>query len=293
MLGYIIKRLCNAVVVLWVVITITFGLMHAIPGGPFTTEKNLPPQVMANIEARYKLNDPLYKQYTDYLINITHGDLGPSFKYQGRTVNDIIKESFPVSFRLGMDSIILAILIGIPAGVFAALKRGKWQDRVINFFTTLGVAVQSFVLAALFIEVFALKLGLLSAAMWGGWKNQILPAVALAGMPMAFITRLINPQVIICDEPISALDVSIQAQVVNLLSRLQKELGLTYLFIAHDLAMVRYISQRVAVMYLGKLVEVADTEDLYEHPLHPYTQARECKIVCVKGLYKSTSVLAY
>lgn len=152
MLGYIIKRLCNAVVVLWVVITITFGLMHAIPGGPFTTEKNLPPQVMANIEARYKLNDPLYKlndplykQYTDYLINITHGDLGPSFKYQGRTVNDIIKESFPVSFRLGMDSIILAILIGIPAGVFAALKRGKWQDRVINFFTTLGVAVQSFV----------------------------------------------------------------------------------------------------------------------------------------------------
>ena len=196
MLGYIIKRLCNAVVVLWVVITITFGLMHAIPGGPFTTEKNLPPQVMANIEARYKLNDPLYKQYTDYLINITHGDLGPSFKYQGRTVNDIIKESFPVSFRLGMDSIILAILIGIPAGVFAALKRGKWQDRVINFFTTLGVAVPSFVLAALFIEVFALKLGLLPAAMWGGWKNQILPAVALAGMPMAFITRLTRSSMI-------------------------------------------------------------------------------------------------
>ncbi len=196
MLGYIIKRLCNAVVVLWVVITITFGLMHAIPGGPFTTEKNLPPQVMANIEARYKLNDPLYKQYTDYLVNITHGDLGPSFKYQGRTVNDIIKESFPVSFRLGMDSIFLAILIGIPAGVFAALKRGKWQDRVINFFTTLGVAVPSFVLAALFIEVFALKLGLLPAAMWGGWKNQILPAVALAGMPMAFITRLTRSSMI-------------------------------------------------------------------------------------------------
>lgn len=190
MLEYIIKRILNAGVVLLVVITLTFCLMHAIPGGPFTTEKNLPPQVMANIEARYKLNDPLPKQYADYLMNMAHGDLGPSFKYQGRSVNDIIKESFPVSFHLGMDSIFLAILIGIPAGVFAALKRNKWQDRVINFCTTLGVAVPSFVLAALFIEVFALKLGLLPAAMWNGWKSQILPALALAGMPMAFITRL-------------------------------------------------------------------------------------------------------
>ena len=190
MLEYIIKRILNAGGVLLVVITLTFCLMHAIPGGPFTTEKNLPPQVMANIEARYKLNDPLPKQYADYLVNMAHGDLGPSFKYQGRSVNDIIKESFPVSFHLGLDSIFLAILIGIPAGVFAALKRNKWQDRVINFCTTLGVAVPSFVLAALFIEVFALKLGLLPAAMWNGWKSQILPALALAGMPMAFITRL-------------------------------------------------------------------------------------------------------
>lgn len=190
MFNYIVKRIGNAVIVLWVVITLTFCLMHAIPGGPFTTEKNLPPQVMANIEARYKLNDPLYKQYTDYLVNMVNGDLGPSFKYQGRSVNDIIAESFPVSFKLGMNSIILAVIIGIPAGVYAALKRGKWQDRMINFCTTLGVAVPSFVLAALFIEVFALKLGLLPAAMWSGWKSQILPSVALAGMPMAFITRL-------------------------------------------------------------------------------------------------------
>ena len=190
MLSYTLKRILNAVVVLWVVITITFFLMHAIPGGPFTGEKNLPPAVMKNIEERYKLNDPLWKQYTDYMVNLAHLDLGPSFKYQGRTVNDIIAEGFPVSFQLGMNSIIIAVVLGIPAGVISALKRNKWQDRTIMFLTTLGVAVPSFVMAAALIHVFAIKLSLLPAAMWSGWKFQILPSVALAGMPTSYIARL-------------------------------------------------------------------------------------------------------
>ncbi|MBP2652258.1 MAG: ABC-type transporter, integral rane subunit [Firmicutes bacterium] len=190
MLSYTLKRILNAVVVLWLVITITFLLMHAIPGGPFTTEKNLPPAVMKNIEARYKLNDPLWKQYTDYMVNLTKFDLGPSFKYQGRTVNDIIGESFPVSFHLGMNSILFSIIIGVPAGVISALKRNKWQDRLIMFLTTLGVAVPSFVLASAFIHVFAIKLALLPAAMWNGFEYQILPSIALAGMPTSFIARL-------------------------------------------------------------------------------------------------------
>lgn len=190
MLAYIIKRVFNAVVVLWVVTTITFFLMHAIPGGPFTAEKSLPPYVMQSIEARYKLNDPLYKQYGDYLVNLAQGDLGPSFKYPGRSVNDIIKDGFPVSFQLGMEAILIAVIIGIPAGILAAVKKGKWQDHAVNFFTTLGVAVPSFVVAALLIYVLATKLHLLPAAMWNGWQYQIMPALALSGMPMSFIARL-------------------------------------------------------------------------------------------------------
>lgn len=189
-MGYIIKRIFNAFIVLWIVITITFFLMHAIPGGPFTAEKSLPPYVLHSIEERYKLNDPLYKQYGDYLCNLVQGDLGPSFKYPGRSVNDIIKDVFPVSFKLGIEAILIAIIIGIPAGILAGVKKDKWQDRAVNFFTTLGVAVPSFVVAALLIYVLSTKLHLLPAAMWNGWRYEIMPALALSGMPMSFIARL-------------------------------------------------------------------------------------------------------
>lgn len=190
MLNYLIKRIGNSIIVLWVVMTVTFLLMHAIPGGPFTAEKSLPPAVKVNIEARYKLNDPLLTQYKDYLANVVRGDLGPSFKYVGRSVNDIIAESFPVSLELGVESIFLALLVGVPAGVLAAYRRSRWPDRAVNLLTTLGVAVPSFVLSALLVELFAMKLGWLPAAMWNSWASRILPSVALAAMPMAFITRL-------------------------------------------------------------------------------------------------------
>lgn len=190
MLNYLIKRIGNSIIVLWVVMTVTFLLMHAIPGGPFTAEKSLPPAVKANIEARYRLNDPLLTQYKDYLANVIRGDLGPSFKYVGRSVNDIIAESFPVSLELGVESIFLALLVGVPAGVLAAYRRSRWPDRAVNLLTTLGVAVPSFVLSALLVELFAMRLGWLPAAMWNSWASRILPSVALAAMPMAFITRL-------------------------------------------------------------------------------------------------------
>lgn len=190
MLRYLLNRIFNSCIVLLAIITITFLLMHAIPGGPFTGEKNLPPAVLKNIEARYHLNDPLWQQYTDYLVNLVHFDLGPSFKYAGRSVNDIIEESFPVSLQLGAVSISLAILFGIPAGAIAALRQNKWQDYSTMFLATLGVSMPSFVLATLLIYGFAIKLALLPAALWDGVEYMILPALALAGHPMAFIARL-------------------------------------------------------------------------------------------------------
>ena len=153
-------------------------------------QKIFAPYVLHSIEERYKLNDPLYKQYGDYLCNLVQGDLGPSFKYPGRSVNDIIKDGFPVSFKLGIEAILIAIIIGIPAGILAGVKKDKWQDRAVNFFTTLGVAVPSFVVAALLIYVLSTKLHLLPAAMWNGWRYEIMPALALSGMPMSFIARL-------------------------------------------------------------------------------------------------------
>jgi oligopeptide transport system permease protein len=227
--------------------TVTFFLMHAIPGGPFTAEKNLPPAVKANIEARYKLNDPLSTQYIDYVGNILHGDLGPSFKYVGRSVNDIIGESFPVSFELGMEAIVVSLCFGVPAGVLAAFRRNRWQDRTVNFLTTLGIAVPGFVLAALLVDVFAMKLGWLPAAMWNDWTNRILPTIALAAMPMAFITRLTRS---------SMLDVLGQDYIKTAKA---KGLGTGYILFKHALPnalipVVTYVGPMVASILTGSFV---------------------------------------
>ncbi len=190
MLRYMLNRIFSSLIVLLAIITITFLLMHAIPGGPFTSEKNIPAAVLKNIEEHYRLNDPLWKQYVDYLSHLARFDLGPSFKYEGRAVNDIIRESFPVSFQLGLISIGLAILLGIPAGAMAALRQNQWQDYAAMFFATIGMSVPSFVLATLFVYVFAVKLAVLPAALWEGARYAVLPALALAAYPTAFIARL-------------------------------------------------------------------------------------------------------
>lgn len=190
MIGYLLKRLAGACVVLWVIITITFGLMHAIPGGPFTQEKQLPPAVMATVEARYHLNDPLWDQYLEYVKHAAVLDLGPSYKYPGKTVNDIIAETFPVSAELGLLSLCLAIGIGIPAGMAAAWYKNTRADYALMIGATLGVSVPSFIIAALLIQLFAFTWPVLPAAMWKGPAYAVLPALALAAHPTAFIMRL-------------------------------------------------------------------------------------------------------
>ncbi|MDI3270471.1 MAG: ABC transporter permease [Bacillota bacterium] len=190
MARYLWQRAVSILLVLWVVVTATFLLMHAIPGGPFTAEKALPKAILENIEARYRLNDPLWKQYLDYLGNLLRWDLGPSFKYQGRTVNQIINEGFPVSAALGTVAILFAVGVGISAGVMAALRRGCWEDYAAMFLATLGYSIPSFILATLLMYVFAFKLRWFPPALWGTPSHLVLPALSLAGLPTAFIARL-------------------------------------------------------------------------------------------------------
>ncbi|MBV7273044.1 ABC transporter permease [Clostridium thailandense] len=191
MLKYIFKRLFSSIVTIWVVITATFFLMHAMPGGPFDSDKKLPESVKANLEEKFGLNKSLGEQYTTYLKNVTlHGDLGPSMKYEGRTVNEVISYSFPASAKLGLCSIAFAVILGIFMGLIAALNQGKWQDNLCMFISTLGVTIPSFVMATIFIYFFAVKLGWLPAVGFDGPKYYILPAIALGGYSTAFIARL-------------------------------------------------------------------------------------------------------
>ena len=190
--GYVLRRAISVILVVLVVATGTFVLMHAIPGGPFKKEKALPPAVQRNIEERYKLNDPLWKQYTDYLSNLIRGDLGPSFKYLGRSVNDIIRDGFPVSATLGAWAILFALVVGVPAGIISALNQNKWQDNVVMAIAIIGVSVPNFVIATLLMYVFAVKLRWLPVAMWGTPRHVILPMIALAGFPAAFFARLMR-----------------------------------------------------------------------------------------------------
>lgn len=190
MLEYILRRILSAIFAIWVVITVTFIIMHAIPGGPFQKDKVLPDAIRENIETRYKLDQPLIRQYTDYLGNLVKGDLGPSFRYRGQTVNGIISERFPVSLELGLTAFVIAIVVGISAGILAALNQGKFQDYVTMSISTIGVAVPSFILGSLLMYFLSYRWGLLPSATWGSPLHVIMPALSLAGLPTAYIARL-------------------------------------------------------------------------------------------------------
>jgi oligopeptide transport system permease protein len=166
--------------------------MHAVPGGPFNGEKTLRPEVLASLNKQYGLDKPLGVQYVNYLGKLAKLDLGLSTRSLGDTVNKIIGRSFPVSARLGGVSIIIALLFGIPMGILAALRRGKWQDNTIMFEATLGIAVPSFVVATAGMILFGVKLKWLPIMGLTTPINYILPAFALSFFPMSFIARLMR-----------------------------------------------------------------------------------------------------
>lgn len=189
-LGYILKRLGLAILTVWVVITATFFIMHAVPGGPFMSEKATTPAVTAQLEAKYGLDKPLMEQYFTYLKDIvTKFDFGPSTKQRGRQVTDIIGDGLKVSAKLGVIAAAIALVIGVVLGAVAALRRNKLIDKIIMVITTALVSMPSFIMGSLLLILFAVKWKLLPA---NGATTQglILPIITLSLSPMAYITRL-------------------------------------------------------------------------------------------------------
>src|SRR5690625_3789198 len=182
MLRYILKRLAYIFISLFFIITLTFFLMQAAPGGPFASERKLPPKLEEQMNEAYGLNDPIHVQYIDYLTRVAKWDFGPSFKYVGQSVNDIISRSFPYSLILGLESILLALSIGILLGVIAALYHNKFPDYAAMVIAVLGISVPNFVLAAVLQYVFAFKMQVLPIAKFDSFAHTILPAVALAAV---------------------------------------------------------------------------------------------------------------
>ncbi len=177
--------------VLWAIVTITFFLMHSVPGGPFDKERELPPTVRANLEAKYGLDKPLLEQYVVYLENLLQGDLGVSMESQ-RPVTEIIKEGFGVSLELGVSAFVFATVFGFTMGLLAALNHNRPGDYLGVFFATIGSAMPNFILATFLVIVFSVQLGWTDVIGWELWNPQkmILPMVSLGMLPAAYIARI-------------------------------------------------------------------------------------------------------
>jgi oligopeptide transport system permease protein len=188
--AFLLKKCFILLFSLWCVATATFFLMHAVPGDPFIGDRVIPEEVMKSLYAFYGLDQPLWVQYIKYLKGLLTGDLGYSIVYHGRPVNRFISEGLPISALLGLQALCLAIPAGLLLGTWAALKRARWQDNVAMALSTLLVSVPNFVLSSLLQYLFAVKFHLLPVARWGSFEHTLLPTLALAALPTAFIARL-------------------------------------------------------------------------------------------------------
>lgn len=189
---HLAQRTLEALLTLWLLATLCFVLLRAAPGGPFDTEKTAPPEVQAALDAQYRLDQPLLAQYGAWLGDVARGDLGPSFQYADTTVNRLLADALPVSALNGGLALLLALALGIPLGVMAALRAGTWLDRTLMFGAGLGLAIPKFVVAPLLVLVFAVTLQWLPAGGWGEWDAMVLPVIALALPNLAYCARLMR-----------------------------------------------------------------------------------------------------
>ncbi|WP_322895362.1 MULTISPECIES: oligopeptide ABC transporter permease OppB [unclassified Yoonia] len=195
MFNFVLKRLAIAVPTILILVILSFMLMFAAPGGPFNSERPLPPQVMANLEARYGLDQPYWKQMYDYVVNVvTRFDFGPSFQYRDRTVNDVITQGFPVTLTYGFWSFLVAVVVGVSLGIVAAIKHNTWADYLAVGVTVGAQVLPNFVMAPILVLVFTLWLGWLPGGGWQGgqWEYLVLPVIALSTSYMASIARIMR-----------------------------------------------------------------------------------------------------
>ncbi len=190
MFKFIVQKILLAIPVLWIVATVTFFLIRFVPGGPFDNERNLPEEIMHNLKAKYKLDKPLWYQYTFYLNRLAKGDLGISYKYTNRTVTQILQQAFPVSAELGLSALSLAIVSGILFGSVSALNRGKFIDFLLMTIATAGISIPTFVFGVMLMYIFGLQLKILPVGLWESPRHAILPIITLALAPTANIARL-------------------------------------------------------------------------------------------------------
>jgi len=193
---YLIRRVLWIIPVLFFITLITFALMHSVPGGPWDREKRLAPAVVENLNRRYGLDKPVWLQYVDFLGNAVHGDLGVSFSYQDRKVTDVILEGLPVTATLAFSALLVALIMGIPMGIIAAIKQNSWADYLCLFFATIGGAVPNFVMAMLLIIVFSVGLHWLPTSGWGTWQKLLMPAFALGVYHAALLARITRASMI-------------------------------------------------------------------------------------------------
>ncbi|MBI2571535.1 MAG: ABC transporter permease subunit [Candidatus Schekmanbacteria bacterium] len=190
MLTFILRRLLWMIPVLGIIATITFFFVKSVPGGPFDAERRLPPAIERNIRARYKLDDPIAKQYVRYMGNLLRLDLGPSFKYRSRSVNEIIIQAFPVSVTLGVAAMTIALLVGLSAGVVAAVRHNTAIDYAAMAVAMIGVSIPNFVLGPILLILLVFLAGALPVAGWGTPSHVVLPAMALSAPYAAYVARL-------------------------------------------------------------------------------------------------------
>ncbi len=192
----IILRLITGGLVLFFVVSLTFFLIRFLPGGPFDAEKDLPPKIMENLEKKYQFNEPLWKQYIIYIDNLVHGDFGPSYKYVDRSANEIIADTFPVSLQLGITALLISLVFGISLGVLSSLSPRSFTDFLTAFISISLVSVPNFVVGAILIYFFSVRLGWFPAALWGRPEHYILPSFTLAAGSTAYIARLVRSSMI-------------------------------------------------------------------------------------------------